>query len=88
MNLSDYVSHDATSLAQLVKLGEVTAAELAGLARQAFEKVDPAINAVVEFYDDAETVPGPADGAFNGVPFLRKEVLRKKGACRNAAAGC
>jgi len=74
MNLSEYASHDATSLAQLVKRGEVTAAELAGLARQAFEKVDPAINAVVEFYADAETVPGPTEAAFNGVPFLRKDI--------------
>lgn len=74
MNLSEYASHDATSLALLVKRGEITAAELAGLARQAFEKADPAINAVVEFYADAETVPGPAEGAFNGVPFLRKDI--------------
>jgi len=74
MNLSEYTSHDATSLARLVKQGEVTPAELAALARLAFEKVDPAINAVIEFYPDAESVSGPLDGAFAGVPFLRKDV--------------
>ena len=74
MNLAEYCSHDATSLAQLVKRSDVTPAELAGLARQASEKVDPAINAVVEFYADAESVPGPTEGAFAGVPFLRKDI--------------
>ena len=64
MNLAEYANHDATGLAGLVQRGEVTAAELAALARQAFEKVDPAINAVVEFYADAETLPGPDEGAF------------------------
>lgn len=74
MNLAEYARHDATSLAGLVRRGEVTPAELAALARQAFEKVDPAINAVVEFYADAESLPGPVDGAFAGVPFLRKDI--------------
>lgn len=78
MNLVEYSRHDATSLAKLVRDGEVTAAELAALARQAFEKVDPAINAVVEFYSDAEKAAGSDEGAFAGVPFLRKDIGAKE----------
>ncbi|MCJ8052943.1 amidase [Shinella curvata] len=74
MNLSDYCSHDATGLADLVRRGEVSARELAEAARAAHEKVDPEINAVVEFYADAETVKGSGEGTFVGVPFLRKDI--------------
>ncbi|WP_421592821.1 amidase [Shinella sp. M27] len=74
MNLSDYCSHDATGLADLVRRGDVSAHELTEAARAAHEKVDPDINAVVEFYDDAEAVSGPQQGAFAGVPFLRKDI--------------
>lgn len=74
MNLSDYCSHDATGLADLVRRGEVSARELAEAARAAHEKVDPEINAVVEFYADAETVGGSGEGTFVGVPFLRKDI--------------
>ncbi|WP_234840084.1 hypothetical protein [Sinorhizobium meliloti] len=51
MQLSEYVDHDATGLASLVNSGEVTALELAWLAREAHDEVNPQINAVVEFYD-------------------------------------
>lgn len=74
MRLDEYVTYDALGLAGLVAAGDVTAAELAQLARIAYDRVNPRINAVVEFYDDAETVPGAAGGLFNGVPFLRKDL--------------
>lgn len=73
MKLSEYVQYDATGLASLVNAGEVTALELARLAREAYDEVNPRINAVIEFYEDAETVPGADAGLFNGVPFLRKD---------------
>lgn len=56
-------------LASLVDSGEVTALELARLARDAHDEVNPQINAVIEFYDDAEAVAaagvcgGPLHGA-------------------------
>ncbi|MER9426760.1 amidase [Mesorhizobium sp. M0317] len=52
---------------------EVTPLELARLAREAHDRVNPAINAVVDFYEDAESVPGSDTGPFCGVPFLRKD---------------
>ncbi|RVE94419.1 amidase [Sinorhizobium meliloti] len=76
MQLSEYVDHDATGLASLVNSGEVTALELAWLAREAHDEVNPQINAVIEFYDDAEAVAetGVCGGRFHGVPFLRKDL--------------
>ncbi|ESY41505.1 MULTISPECIES: amidase [unclassified Mesorhizobium] len=74
MKLSEYVEYDATGLARLVNSGDITPANLARLARKAYDEVNPRINAVIEFYEDAETVPGANSGIFNGVPFLRKDI--------------
>ncbi|TIR16150.1 MAG: amidase [Mesorhizobium sp.] len=74
MNLSEYVEYDATGLASLVKAGEATSLELTRLARAAHDEVNPRINAVIEFYEDAETVAGADAGLFHGVPFLRKDI--------------
>ncbi|MER8963676.1 amidase [Mesorhizobium sp. M0701] len=73
MRLNEYAKYDATGLASLVRAGEVTPVELTRLARQAHDEVNPLINAVIEFYEDAETVAGEDAGPFNGVPFLRKD---------------
>ncbi|MER9171612.1 amidase [Mesorhizobium australicum] len=74
MNLSEYVEYDATGLASLVCRGEVTPLELTRLASKAHEEVNPRINAVIEIYEDAETVSGAEGGIFHGVPFLRKDI--------------
>ncbi|MER8716249.1 amidase [Mesorhizobium sp. M1295] len=74
MRLSEYVEYDATGLASLVSAGDVTPVELVRLARQAHDEVNPRINAVIEFYGDAETVAGADGGPFHGVPFLRKDA--------------
>jgi len=74
MKLEEYTNFDATALGQMVRNGEVTAAELTGLARQAHDLVNPVINAMPEFYADAETVPGSDTGCFAGAPFLRKDL--------------
>lgn len=74
MKLSEYVEYDATGLASLVRAGEVTPLELTRLAREAHDKVNPSLNAIIEFYEDAETVSGADGGLFHGVPFLRKDI--------------
>ena len=79
MKLSDYVQYDATGLASLLKTGEVTSVELIRLAREAYEEVNPRVNAVIEFYEDAETVAGANTGFFYGVPFLRKDGAAQAG---------
>ncbi|TIL30815.1 amidase [Mesorhizobium sp.] len=74
MKLSEYVAHDATGLASLVRKGEVTPLELTQLAREAHDEANPRINAVIEFYEDAGTVTEVDGGLFHGVPFLRKDI--------------
>ncbi|RWP16094.1 MAG: amidase [Mesorhizobium sp.] len=74
MRLNEYVEYDATGLASLVRAGEVTPLELTRMAREAHDEVNPRINAVIEFYEDAETVAGADGGLFHGVPFLRKDI--------------
>lgn len=74
MRLSEYVDYDATALASLVNCGDVTPLELTRLAREAHDEVNPRINAVIEFYEDAEAVAGANEGLFHGVPFLRKDI--------------
>jgi amidase len=75
----DYEQHDATGLAQLVRSGEVSPAELVEAAIERIEARNPKLNAVVHMsFDrartqarDAATLP---DGAFRGVPFLLKDL--------------
>lgn len=77
MGIPDYASYDGLGLAQLVKSGEVSAAELAEEAIARIEKHNPALNAVVtKMYDQGRaTATAPADGPFQGVPFLLKDIL-------------
>ncbi|MGI9615900.1 MAG: amidase [Acidimicrobiales bacterium] len=51
MRLDEYLAYDAVGLAALVRAGQVTAIELADLARQRHEATHATINAVVEWYD-------------------------------------
>ncbi|MER9951476.1 amidase [Mesorhizobium sp. M0047] len=79
MKLSEYIEYDATGLASLVGAGEITPVELTRLAREACDEVNPRVNAVIEFYDDAETVAGADGGLFHGVPCLRKDISFAEG---------
>ena len=76
MDLDQYLTSDATTLARLVAEKEVTAEQLLALARQRSAQVNPRINAIVRTLDDVadkratETLSGP----FAGVPFLVKDL--------------
>ncbi len=74
MNLEEYTAHDATGLAELVRTGDVTPAELAALAAEAVEKVNGTLNGVIEVYEDALDQPAADGELFGGVPFLRKDI--------------
>ena len=52
MTLSEYSSHDALGLAELVARKQVSARELAQMAASAIDAINPAVNAVVETYAD------------------------------------
>lgn len=74
---ADYISRDATALADLVRKGEVSPAELLDTAIARIERLNPRFNAVVEtLYDAArrEIADGLPQGPFAGVPFLVKDL--------------
>jgi len=76
MDLSEYARHDAVGLAELIRAREITARELAELALQGVEKVDPRLNAVIEVYRNRVAALGgdaPA-GPLGGVPFFTKDL--------------
>lgn len=80
MDLSEYLTSDATTLAGLVADRQVTAVELLGLARERSDAVNPSINAVVELLTEVAD-PRAADpelsGPFAGVPFLVKDLAQE-----------
>jgi Asp-tRNA(Asn)/Glu-tRNA(Gln) amidotransferase A subunit family amidase len=80
MDLDEYLTFDATALADLVDEKEVTAVELLALARERSEAVNPTINAVVaQMADvaDARAVDPNLSGPFAGVPFLVKDLAQE-----------
>lgn len=85
----DYARHDALGLAEGIRRGDFTAAELCEAAIARIEQTNPAINAVVHRMDDegrrmaGRTLEGP----FAGVPLLLKDL---KYACRGVplTSGC
>ncbi|MEL6342746.1 MAG: amidase [Myxococcota bacterium] len=77
MKIPEYDSLDATAMADLVRRGELTAAELLDAAIERIAARNPAINAVVStFYDRARQrlADLPSDGPMYGVPFLVKDL--------------
>jgi len=81
MPIDDYVAHDGVGLAELVRKGEVTAAELAEEALRRIEKHNPTLNAVVtDMADQGRQIAGDIDegdaaAPFAGVPFLLKDIM-------------
>ncbi len=78
MSWDEWARHDAVGLADLVRAGEVTAAELAGQVAQGVARTNPAISGVVEVFDDLVEDPfrdgTDPSGAFAGVPYLMKDL--------------
>jgi amidase len=81
MKVDHYRKHDALSLANLVRGGEVSAAEVCDAAIASIEETNPVLNAVVaERFDQAraearKVVPGQ-DRPFAGVPILLKGLVQ------------
>ncbi len=78
----DYETHDATSLAKLVRRREVTPTELAEAAISRIDRLNPALNAVVSTRFEAarrEARRWEGDGPFGGVPFLVKDLTPEQG---------
>ncbi|CAN7670268.1 amidase [Bosea sp. LjRoot237] len=78
MSWEEWTSHDAVGLAERVRSGELTPAELARQAAAGIAKMNPSLSAVVEVFEDVVADPlsdglDPA-GPFAGVPFLMKDL--------------
>lgn len=74
----EWAAHDAVGLAQRVRHGDVTAAELAQQVAAGISRTNPAVSAVVQVFDDVVADPlrdglNP-QGPFAGVPFLMKDL--------------
>ncbi|MGY1703593.1 amidase [Geodermatophilus sp. SYSU D00697] len=86
MEVSEYTGYDATGLAELVRSGQVSAAEVHATAQRAVESVNGELNALVgELFE--KPLDAAEDGPFAGVPFAIKDlVLHAEGIPQRA--GC
>lgn len=75
MKLSEYRNYDALGLAELVKTGGVTAKELADVALQGINILNPELNAVLEIFENQLENLEPNEGPLAGVPFLVKDLI-------------
>lgn len=78
MKHADYLRHDATALAALVRRGDLQPAELLDLALAQVQRVQPRVNALVRLMEPearAQIDRGPT-GPLAGVPFLLKDGLQ------------
>jgi amidase len=78
MSWDEWAAHDATALAARVRRGELTPGELAAQAAAAIARVDGALDAVVEVFEDVVADPLSdgmrPEGVFAGVPYLMKDL--------------
>ncbi|MEM9074751.1 MAG: amidase [Myxococcota bacterium] len=75
---TEYDAHDALGLAQRVKDGEITSRELVETCIARIDAVNPHLNSVIhKLYDHGRKLAEqPADGIFQGVPFLLKDLIQ------------
>ena len=72
VELYEYAAMDAVGLRDLMRTGEVTAAEVQATARAAIELVNPDLNALTfPLFDEPQEYD--AEGPLAGVPFLVKD---------------
>ncbi len=78
MSWHEWAAHDALALAERVRQGEVTPAELAAQVAAGIARTNGELDAVVEVFDDVVADPLAdgmrPDGVFAGVPYLMKDA--------------
>ncbi len=78
MGIREYGEFDALGLAELVRSGQVSPAELLDEALARTAAVNPRINAVIHLMEQRardEIAAGLPEGRFRGVPFLVKDLM-------------
>lgn len=78
MSWNEWSNLDAIGLADLVRKSQITPREVAQQVALAIDALNPAINSIIEVFDDAVKDPmkdgtNPA-GVFAGIPFLMKDL--------------
>ncbi len=77
--ITDYLHCDGLALAERVRRGECSAAELVEEALGRVTRLNPTLNAVIHRMDDRARAAAAAaslpDGPFRGVPFLIKDLV-------------
>ncbi|WP_147803184.1 amidase family protein [Alkalicoccus halolimnae] len=75
MKQSEYIENDAAGLAEKMKNGDVSAAEVFQAFQERLEKVNPSLNAVVRTrLEKAEKETFSKNAPLAGVPFLTKDL--------------
>ncbi len=78
MTWDEWAAHDGVALAERVRRGDVTPSELAQQVAAGVAKVNPALGAVIEVFEDAVADPAGngtnMGGPFAGVPYLMKDL--------------
>ena len=67
-----FARHDALAVAELVRTRKVGARELLDGTLANLRKLNGALNAITDFYDDP---PPAAEGPFQGVPYVIKQLM-------------
>lgn len=87
--MNEYEAYDGLGLAELVRDGETSAAELLDAALLRIAERNPRLNAVVTPLADAARrtiAAGLPEGPFSGVPFLVKELVASVAGAASTAA--
>ncbi|HTE36972.1 MAG TPA: amidase family protein, partial [Reyranella sp.] len=67
-----FATHDALAVADLIRARKLGAKEVLDATMASLRKANKRLNAITDFYDDA---PPPADGPFQGVPYVIKQLM-------------
>lgn len=79
MKQSEYLRHDATALADLIRRGEVTSGEVCEAAVERATSVNGSLNAICSAqFSEAHTQKAPTQGVFAGVPLLLKDLAQEQ----------
>ncbi|MCW7753149.1 amidase family protein [Desulfobotulus sp. H1] len=76
--MKEYAAYDGMGLADLIRKGDVSRAEVLEAALARAERLNPRLNVIVHMFKERArqmVQEGPHNGPFSGVPFLLKDLM-------------